>query len=50
MKKGDYIIVTVKNSNTTIGSQIKNFIYSIVGKDSYTIAANASALVVNTGK
>ena len=50
MKKGDYIIVTVKNSNTTIGSQVKNFIYSIVGKDTYTIAASASALVVNTGK
>lgn len=50
MKKGDYIIATVKNTNTTIGSQIKNFLYSIVGKDTYTIAASASALVVNTGK
>lgn len=50
MKKGDYIIATVKNTNTTIGSQIKNFVYSIVGKDTYTIAASASALVVNTGK
>lgn len=50
LKKGDYIIATVKNSNITIGSQIKNFLYSIVGKDTYTIAASASALVVNTGK
>ena len=50
MKKGDYIIATVKNTNITIGSQIKNFLYSIVGKDTYTIAASASALVVNTGK
>ena len=50
MKKGDYIIATVKNTNTTIGSQIKNFLYSVVGKDTYTIAASASALVVNTGK
>lgn len=49
MKKGDYIIATVKNTNTTIASQIKNFLYSIVGKDTYTIAASASALVVNTG-
>lgn len=49
MKKGDYIIATVKNTNITIASQIKNFLYSIVGKDTYTIAANASALVVNTG-
>ena len=50
MKKGDYFICTVKNTNTTIGSQIKNFLFSIVGKDTYTIAASASALVVNTGK
>ena len=49
MKKGDYIICTVKNTNITIGSQIKNFLYSIVGKDTYTIAASASASVVNTG-
>lgn len=49
LKKGDYISCTVKNTNTTLASQIKNFIYSIVGKDTYTIAASASALVVNTG-
>lgn len=49
MKKGDYITATVKNTNTTIASQIKNFLYSIVGKDTYTIAASSSALVVNTG-
>lgn len=50
MKKGDYIMATVKNTNVTIASQIKNFVYSIVGKDTYTIASSASALVVNTGK
>lgn len=50
LKKGDYIIVTVKNTNTTIATQIKNFIYSMVGKDTYVIAASASAAVVNTGK
>ena len=49
MKKGDYIICSVKNTNITIASQVKNFVYSIVGKDTYTIAASASALVVNTG-
>ena len=49
LKKGDYIIVTVKNTNVTMASQIKNFLYSIVHKDTYTIAASASALVVNTG-
>lgn len=49
MKKGDYFICTVKNTNTTIASQLKNWAYSIVGKDTYTIAASGSALVVNTG-
>ena len=49
LKKGDYIICKVKNTNITIGSQVKNFLYSIVGRDTYTIAASASALVVNTG-
>ena len=49
LKKGDYFICTVKNTNVTIASQVKNFLYSIVGKDTYTIAGSASALVVNTG-
>ena len=49
LKKGDYIIATVKNTNITIATQLKNFLYSIVGKDTYTIAASSSALVVNTG-
>lgn len=50
LKKGDNIIVTVKNTNVTIATQIKNFMYRVVGKDTYTIGASASALVVNTGK
>lgn len=48
MKKGDYLICTVKNTNQTIGSQIASAIYSI-GDKNYSIAASASALVVNTG-
>lgn len=49
IKKGDYIVATVKNTNTTIASQIKNFLYSLVGNDTYSIAASDSALVTNTG-
>lgn len=49
LKKGDYLIVTVKNTNTTLASQIKNFFYRIVGNDTYTIAGSSSVLVVNTG-
>lgn len=50
MKKGDFLICTVKNTNTTIGSQIMSAVYSLVGNDTYTIAASESALVPNTGR
>lgn len=49
LKKGDYIIVNVKNTNITLATQIKNFLYQIVGKDIYTIGASAAALIVNNG-
>ena len=50
LKKGDYITVTVKNNNITMGTQLKNFFYKLVGKDTYTIGATVSTLVTNTGK
>jgi len=50
LKKGDYITVTVKNTNITMGTQLKNFFYKLVGKDTYTIGATVSKLVINTGK
>lgn len=49
MKKGDYFICVVKNTNQTIGSQILSSIFP-VGKNTYRIAASSTALVVNTGK
>jgi len=49
LKKGDYITVTVKNTNITMGTQLKNFFYKLVGKDTYTIGATVSTLVTNTG-
>lgn len=50
LKKDDYIIVTVKNTNRTIGTAFKNFFYSIVGKDRYTIGASSASLVATSGK
>ena len=47
LKNDDYITVTVKNTNITIGTQLKNFLYKLIGKDTYTIGASASALVLN---
>ena len=49
LKKGDYIIVKVKNTNITLATQIKNFLYRIVGKDTTTISASSTALIINDG-
>ena len=48
LKQGDTIIVTVKNTNTTIATQLTNFFYKMVGKGTYQIGASASALIVNS--
>ena len=50
LKQGDYILAKVTNTNITFGTQIKNFFYSIMGKDTIAIEASASALVTTTGK
>lgn len=49
LKKDDYIIVTVKNTNITIGTQLKNLLYKLIGKETYTIGTSSSALVLNNG-
>ena len=50
LKQGDYIKARVRNTNVTFGTQFKNFIYSIAGKDTIAIEASSSALVTTTGK
>ena len=50
MKQGDYILAKVQNTNVTFGTQLKNFMYSIMGKDTIAIEASSSALVTTTGK
>ena len=49
LKEGDMASVTVRNTNLTIGQQLKNFAYKIVGNDTYTIAASKSGLVTANG-
>jgi len=49
LKNDDYIIVTVKNTNITLGTQFKNFLYKMIGKEAYTIGASATGLVLNSG-
>ena len=49
LKEGDLVSVTVRNTNLTIGQQMKNFVYKVVGNDTYTIAASKSGLVTASG-
>lgn len=49
LKEGDFISVSVKNTNTTISQMIKNVLYSVTGDQSYVISAQASGAVVTTG-
>ena len=49
MKEGDYIVVYVKNNNTTLSQMIKGALYSVTGDQSYIISAQSSGTVVATG-
>lgn len=50
LSKGDNIIVSVNNTNTTLAGLLRNFLYKVTGNDSYQIGATSSALVVSNGK
>ena len=50
LKKGDMIIVTVKNTNETLATQLRRFAYRVTGKGTYEIVTSASAMVINDGK
>lgn len=49
LNKGDNIIITVKNTNTTMAQTLRAFFYKVTGNGTYQIAASASSMVVNTG-
>lgn len=49
LKEGDMFSVSVKNTNQTLAQQLKNFFYTVVGNDTYTIAASSGGLVLTTG-
>lgn len=49
LKEGDFIIVYVKNTNTTISQMIKGVIYGISGNSADNIYAQASGTVMTTG-
>ena len=49
LKEGDFFSASVKNSNTTLSQQLKNFFYSVTGNDTYTIAAEHGGIVTANG-
>lgn len=49
LKEGDIITVSVKNTNATISQQLKNFLYTVAGNDTYTIAAEHAGIVTANG-
>ena len=50
LKEGDIVTVSAKNTNQTIAQQLKNFFYTVLGKDIYIIASSHGGLVTATGK
>ena len=50
LKEGDLFSVNIKNTNQTLAQQLKNFFYTVVGNDTYTIAASHGGMVTATGK
>ncbi len=50
LKEGDIFSASVKNTNQTISQQLKNFYYTVVGKDTYIISASHAGLVTATAK
>ena len=49
LKEGDIFSVSVKNTNTTLSQQLKNFFYTVTGNDTYTIAAEDAGIVTANG-
>lgn len=49
LKEGDMFSVSVKNTNSTLSQQLKNFFYSVTGNDTYTIAAEHGGIVTANG-
>lgn len=48
-KEGDYFSTNVKNTNTTLSQQFKNFFYTVTGNDTYTISAQHGGLITANG-
>lgn len=50
LKEGDFIVIYVKNTNTTISQMFKAVLYGITGNQSYLIYTQYSGAVLATGQ
>ena len=48
LKKGDNIIVTVRNTNETLAQQLRKFVFRVTGQGTYELASSDSSMVVNS--
>ena len=45
LKTGDIVLVKVRNTNTTLSQQMKQFMYKIVGNDDASVVASKAGMV-----
>lgn len=50
LKKGDNVIVTVKNTNKTLAQSLRTFFHKVTGQNVTQVSASSSSMVINTGK
>ena len=49
LKEGDFITVSVKNTNLTLSQILRNFFYKVTGNNTYQVSAEHSGIVTITG-
>ncbi len=49
LKEGDRVVVSVKNTSSTISQQLKNFFYKVAGSDTYQVSASSTGIVAVNG-
>ena len=50
LKEGDIVTVTVRNTNRTIATILKDFVYRVTGNNSASITAQHSGIVNVNGR
>ena len=48
LNQGDIVSVTAKNTNVTLGQKMRNFLYSLVGSNTYKLSTTQSGMVTAT--